>query len=121
MELDAAVPVLTASPDLAIRLGFAAAIGLLLGVDRDLRRAAGAFIGIIGAGLVVFNKSKPHNITIAAPLFLTEVIGIACGAAQWPLVSVAAPTGLIMLSVLRLAKPKDNTAPAPGADDATQA
>jgi putative Mg2+ transporter-C (MgtC) family protein len=160
MELNAAVPLIAASPDLAMRLGFAAAIGLLLGVDRELRgvpaglrthgliclatsaltvsmislsntldtdggdplrmyEAAGSFIGIIGAGLVVFNKGKLHNITTAAHLFLTAVIGIACGAAQWPLVAVAAPTGLIMLSVVRLAKPKDETAHAAGTDDAT--
>ena len=42
--------------------------------------AAGAFIGIIGAGLIVFSKGEVKNLTTAAHLWLTAVIGIACGA-----------------------------------------
>ena len=60
--------------------------------------ATGAFIGIIGAGLIVFSKGEVKNITTAAHLWLTAVIGIACGAAQWPLVAIAAVIGLLMLS-----------------------
>ncbi len=61
---------------------------------------AGAFIGIVAAGLIVVSKGEVHNLTTAVHLWLAAVIGIACGAAQWPLVAVAALIGFIMLSVL---------------------
>ncbi|KZY56305.1 MgtC/SapB family transporter [Erythrobacter sp. HI0063] len=134
--------------DLLSRLGIAAVIGLLLGLDRELRghaagmrthglicfsaaamtvsvvalynemggqqmdplrvyEAAGAFIGIIGAGLIVFSKGRVHNLTTAAHLWLAAVIGIACGAAQWPLVAIASVISLVMLTLLRLVEPKD--------------
>jgi putative Mg2+ transporter-C (MgtC) family protein len=69
--------------------------------------AAGAFIGIIGAGLIVFSKGRVHNLTTAAHLWLAAVIGIACGAAQWPLVAIASVISLVMLTLLRLVEPKD--------------
>jgi putative Mg2+ transporter-C (MgtC) family protein len=62
--------------------------------------AAGAFIGIIGAGLIVFSKGEVKNLTTAAHLWLTAVTGIACGAGQWPLVAIAAAISLLMLTVL---------------------
>jgi putative Mg2+ transporter-C (MgtC) family protein len=133
--------------DLLSRLGIAAIIGLLLGLDRELRghaagmrthglvcfaaaamtvsvlglyntldaeradplriyEAAGAFIGIIGAGLIVFSKGQVHNLTTAAHLWLAAVIGIACGAGQWPLVAVAFVVGVIMLTLLKAVEPK---------------
>ena len=105
--------------DLLLRLGAAAAIGLVLGLDRELRghaagmrthglicfasaamtvsivalygqlagermdplriyEATGAFIGIIGAGLIVFSKGEVKNVTTAAHLWVTAVIGVAC-------------------------------------------
>ena len=134
--------------DLAMRLGVAAIIGLLLGLDRELRghaagmrthglicfaaaamtvsaislyfelgggpqsgsqldvlriyEATGAFIGIIGAGLIVFSKGKVKNLTTAAHLWLAAVIGIACGAAQWPLVAIGAAISVVMLTLLRV-------------------
>lgn len=159
MELNAAVPLAGANADLVLRLGVAAVLGLLLGLDRELRghaaglrthgliclaaatitvsvvglygsmdipngdplrlyEAAGAFIGIIGAGLIVFNKGEVQNITTAAHLFLTAVIGIACGAAQWPLVAIATPVGLLMLSVLGLLERKADKLGGKSADDA---
>ena len=95
--------------DLLSRLGIAACLGLLLGLDRELRghaaglrthglicfsaaamtvsvialyqqmggnrmdplrvyEATGAFIGIVGAGLIVFSKGQVHNLTTAAHL-----------------------------------------------------
>lgn len=48
--------------------------------------ATGAFIGIIGAGLIVFSKGQVRNLTTAAHLWLAAVAGVACGAGQWPLV-----------------------------------
>jgi putative Mg2+ transporter-C (MgtC) family protein len=131
--------------DLLTRLGVAAVVGLLLGIDREARgraaglrthglicfsaaamtasmvalynqvgaqqqdnqldllrifEATGAFIGIIGAGLIVFSKGRVKNLTTAAHLWLTAVIGIACGAAQWPLVVIGAGISILMLTVL---------------------
>ena len=62
--------------------------------------ATGAFIGIIGAGLIVFSKGEVKNLTTAAHLWLAAVVGIACGAAQWPLVVIAAVISVVMLTLL---------------------
>ena len=73
------------------------------GGNLDLLRifeANGAFVGIIGAGLIVFSKGQVKNLTTAANLWLATVVGIACGAGQWPLVMVAALISVIMLTVL---------------------
>lgn len=159
MPLNDAIPLSALDADLVLRLGLAAALGLMLGIDRELRgaaaglrthgliclaaaaitvsmialfetmdlpngdplrlyEAAAGFIGIIGAGLIVFNKGSVHNITTAAHLFLTAVIGIACGTAQWPLVAVAAPLGLVMLSAIRLFEDKERGPPDERAGDA---
>jgi putative Mg2+ transporter-C (MgtC) family protein len=67
-----------------------------------LYEACGSFIGIIGAGLIVFSKGEVKNLTTAAHLWLTAVIGIACGAAQWPLVAIGAAIAVIMLTVFGL-------------------
>ena len=129
--------------DLLTRLGVAALLGLLLGLDREMRgmaagmrthglicfsaaamtvsiislylelggarmdplrvyEATGAFIGIIGAGLIVFSKGQVKNLTTAAHLWLAAVIGIACGSAQWPLVAIGAAISVVMLTLLRL-------------------
>jgi len=126
--------------DLLARLGVAALLGLLLGLDREFRgraagmrthglicfsaatmtvsiialhrqlggdpmrvfEAAGAFIGIIGAGLIVFSKGEVKNLTTAAHLWLAAVIGIACGAAQWPLVVIGSLISVVMLTLLGL-------------------
>lgn len=134
--------------DLLVRLGAAAVLGLLLGLDREIRghaagmrthglicfsaaamtistialyndlggtrmdplrvyEATGAFIGIIGAGLIVFSKGEVHNLTTAAHLWLAAVIGIACGAGQWPLVAIGSVISLLMLTLLRFVEPKD--------------
>lgn len=143
MELNE--PVLTGwlDPDLISRLGIAAIVGLLLGLDREVRgRAAGlrthglicfaaaamtvslvalyrqmgpgqadflriyegtgAFIGIIGAGLIVFSKGRVKNLTTAAHLFLTAVVGIACGFGQWPLVAICVAVSVLMLTLIGL-------------------
>lgn len=127
--------------DLLMRLSVAAGLGLLLGLDRELRghaaglrthglvcftaaamtvsiialynqlggermdplrvfEATGAFIGIIGAGLIVFSKGRIKNLTTAANLWLVAVIGIACGAGQWPLVAIGVGVSLIMMTFL---------------------
>ena len=147
MELNDPVLIHWIDYDLLSRLGIAAVIGLLLGLDRELRghaagmrthglicfsaaamtvsvlglytsldgqrmdplriyEASGAFIGIIGAGLIVFSKGQVHNLTTAAHLWLAAVVGIACGAAQWPLVAVAVIISVVMLTLLRVVEPK---------------
>lgn len=90
--------------------------GLSYGRADPLRvyEAAGAFIGIIGAGLVVFSKGEVHNLTTAANLWLTAVVGIACGLGQWPVVAVATAVGLIMLSLIRFLARKDHSGTADG-------
>ena len=79
--------------------------------------AAGAFIGIIGAGLIVFSKGQVHNLTTAAHLWLAAVIGIACGAAQWPLVAIASVISLLILTLLRLVEPKEKDRKLDGQDE----
>ena len=148
MHLNDAVLVHWIDYDLLTRLGVAAVLGLLLGLDREVRgraagmrthglicfsaammtvslvalhhqiggesdvlrifEATGAFIGIIGAGLIVFSKGQVKNLTTAAHLFLTAVIGIACGAGQWPLVAIAAAIAVLMLTVLGLIERRFN-------------
>ena len=143
MDLNPPVLVHWIDYDVALRLGVAAVLGLLLGLDRELRNhaagmrthglicvsaaamtvsiislynqlhgqrmdplrlyeAAGTFIGIIGAGLIVFSKGEVKNLTTAAHLWLAAVVGIACGAGQWPLVVICGLVSLLMLTVLGL-------------------
>jgi putative Mg2+ transporter-C (MgtC) family protein len=147
MELNEPILIDWINYDVALRLGVAALLGLVLGLDRELRghaagmrthglicfsaaimtvsivslyyqldgarmdplrifEATGAFIGIIGAGLIVFSKGEVRNLTTAAHLWLTAVIGIACGAGQWPLVAIGAVISLVMLTLLRVAERK---------------
>ena len=140
MELNQPVLIHTIDLDLLSRLGIAAVLGLVLGLDRELRghaaglrthglicfaaaamavsmialynqlggrqmdplrifEATGTFIGIIGAGLIVFSKGQVKNLTTAANLWLVAVIGIACGAGQWPLVAIGAGVSLILTTL----------------------
>ncbi len=145
MELNSPVLMHWLDWDLLTRLGIAAVLGLVLGLDREMRglaagmrthglicfsaaamtvsiislyhqmggqrmdplrifEATGSFIGIIGAGLIVFSKGEVKNLTTAANLWLAAVIGIACGAAQWPLVAIGGVISIVMLTVLRAAE-----------------
>lgn len=147
MELNPPVLLGFLDLDMFERLGVAAALGLLLGLDREWRghaaglrthglicfasaamtvamialynqldgermdplrifEATGAFIGIIGAGLIVFSKGEVKNLTTAAHLWLTAVIGVACGAALWPLVLTGAAISFVMLTLLGLVERK---------------
>jgi putative Mg2+ transporter-C (MgtC) family protein len=145
MELNAGTPLHWIDTEVLLRLGLAALLGLVLGLDRELKgnaagmrthglicfsasvmtvcsialyhqlggqehgmdplrifEGAGAFVGIIAAGLIVISKGEVHNLTTAAHIWLATVIGIACGAGQWPLVLVAAIVAVIMMTVLRV-------------------
>jgi len=152
--------------EVLLRLSVAAATGLLLGLDRELRghaaglrthgivcfsaaamtvsmialhrqfgsvgtdplrvfEATGAFIGIIGAGLIVFSRGRVKNLTTAAHLWLASVAGIACGAGQWPLVAMAALVSLVMLTLLAFVEKRlgyyDDDAERDDADDSAPA
>ena len=143
MELNPVTPLTALDADLLLRLAVPVALGLLLGLDREMRghaaglrthgliclasaamtvaalalfnqldgarvdplrvfEAAAAFLGIIGAGLVVFAQGSIKNVTTAVHLWLTAVIGIACGAALWPIVAIAGLGALLLLVILNV-------------------
>ena len=146
MELNPSVPLHLIDGPILVRLGAAAILGLLLGLDRELRdhpagmrthgiicftsalmtisaislhgqmggegnldplrvfEAAAAFSGIIAAGVIVFSRGKVRHITTAAHLWLAAMIGISCGAGQWPLVVSSAIVAVVMLSLLGIAE-----------------
>lgn len=153
MLLNPSSPLVELDGEIALRLGVAAVIGLLLGLDREVRGyaagmrthglvcfsaaamtvslialylqfnmanetaqmdplrlygAVGAFVGIIGAALIVFSKGQLHNLTTAAHLWLAAVVGMACGAGQWPLVAIGAAISLVMITFLRLVEKKQS-------------
>ena len=168
MDLNPPIAIHAIDVEVLLRLAVAAAVGLLLGLDRELRghaaglrthgivcfsaaamtvsmialhrqldttgtdplrvfEATGAFIGIIGAGLIVFSKGRVKNLTTAAHLWLASVAGVACGAGQWPLVAMAALVSLVMLTLLGFVEKRmgvyeddseggDDVAPAPKKD-----
>jgi putative Mg2+ transporter-C (MgtC) family protein len=143
VELNAAIPTDSLDTEVLMRLAVAAIIGLVLGLDRELRGHAaglrthglicfsaaimtvsmlslyeqlgsegsrmdplrifegtGAFIGIVAAGLIVVSKGEVHNLTTAAHIWLASVIGIACGAGQWPLVAIGSVMAFVMITLL---------------------
>ncbi|PNU04839.1 MgtC/SapB family protein [Novosphingobium guangzhouense] len=164
MELNAPIPVTAVDAELLWRIGAAAVLGPLLGLDREMRghaaglrthglicvsaaamtvavvalylqfdsdgesrmdplrifEATGAFVGFLGAGLIVFARGKLHNLTTAAHLWLTAVIGVACGAGLWPLVAVCVLASVLMLTLLTLIEgewSRDRRIGARGKDD----
>jgi putative Mg2+ transporter-C (MgtC) family protein len=62
--------------------------------------STGAFVGIVAAGLIVVSKGEIHNLTTAAHIWLASVIGIACGAGQWPLVAIGSIMAFVMITLL---------------------
>jgi len=145
MTLNPGTPLHWIDGEILLRLGVAAVLGLLLGLDRELRghaagmrthglvcvtaavmtmsiialylqlagahsrmdplrlfEGAGAFVGIIAAGLIVVSKGEVHNLTTAVHMWMATIVGIACGAAQWPLVLVATLVAMLMLTLLRI-------------------
>lgn len=143
MQLNDAIAISYVDTEVLMRLGAAAIIGLLLGLDRELRghaaglrthglicfsaaimtvsilalyqelgtenarmdplrifESTGAFVGIVAAGLIVVSKGEVHNLTTAAHIWLASVIGIACGAGQWPLVAIGSIMAFFMITLL---------------------
>lgn len=143
MQLNDAIAIHYVDTEVLLRLGSAACVGLLLGLDRELRghaaglrthglicfsaaimtvsilalyqqlgtgnarmdplrifESTGAFVGIVAAGLIVVSKGQVHNLTTAAHIWLASVIGIACGAGQWPLVAIGSIMAFVMITLL---------------------
>ncbi|WP_431471056.1 MgtC/SapB family protein [Sphingosinithalassobacter sp. LHW66-3] len=61
-------------------------------------------IGFIAAGLIFVRAGDVRNLTTAANIWLSAAVGIACGAGQWQVVTIAAVLGLTLLVALRIAK-----------------
>lgn len=57
--------------------------------------------GILAAGLIIFKGGDVRNLTTAAHVWLTAVIGIACGAGQYVLAGIAAALGLLVMIVVK--------------------
>ncbi|TCU61906.1 putative Mg2+ transporter-C (MgtC) family protein [Novosphingobium sp. PhB57] len=156
MELNPAIPLHAIDSEVLLRLGIAAVVGLLLGLDREwhghpaglrthglvcvaaatmttsiialyfqldgprmdplrIFEATGAFVGFIGAGLIVFSRGRLRNLTTAAHMWLTAIIGIACGAGQWPLVAIGMLVSLVMVTALHFVEARwDRRHPSPG-------
>lgn len=145
MIVNPVTPLHALDADVLLRLGLAALIGTVLGIDRELKgnpagmrthglvcftaaamtlsvlalyyqlgaansradplrifEGAGAFVGIVAAGLIVFSGGQVKNLTTAVHIWLAAVIGIACGAGQWPLVAMGSIIAVLMLSALRV-------------------
>lgn len=142
MTLNPDTPLHLIDGPVMLRLSIAALLGLLLGLDRQLRghaaglrthglicftsalmtvcaialhnqlqgegnidplrvfEASAAFSGIIATGLIIFSKGEIKNLTTAAHIWLASMIGIASGAALWPLVASATLVAILMLSLL---------------------
>lgn len=142
MTLNPDTPLHLIDGPVMLRLSIAALLGLLLGLDRQLRghaaglrthglicftsalmtvcaialhnqlqgegnidplrvfEASAAFSGIIATGLIIFSKGEIKNLTTAAHIWLASMIGIASGAALWPLVASATLVAVLMLSLL---------------------
>lgn len=142
MTLNPDTPLHLIDGPVMLRLSIAALLGLLLGLDRQIRghaaglrthglicftsalmtvcaialhnqlqgegnidplrvfEASAAFSGIIATGLIIFSKGEIKNLTTAAHIWLASMIGIACGAALWPLVASATLVAILMLSLL---------------------
>ncbi|MDH2130063.1 MgtC/SapB family protein [Sphingobium yanoikuyae] len=142
MTLNPDTPLHLIDGPVMLRLSIAALLGLLLGLDRQMRghaaglrthglicftsalmtvcaialhnqlqgegnidplrvfEASAAFSGIIATGLIIFSKGEIKNLTTAAHIWLASMIGIASGAALWPLVASATLVAILMLSLL---------------------
>jgi putative Mg2+ transporter-C (MgtC) family protein len=58
-------------------------------------------VGFLGAGVIVHNaqSSKVHGLTTAATIWVTAVLGAACGTGDWPVVAVTVAIVSAILSV----------------------
>ena len=105
--------------ELIARIGLAGILGGLLGFEREIRghdpgmrthaRVAAqvaAGIGFIGAGAVMRSGGSVRGLTTAASLWVSAAIGVAAGAAGYGPMAGATAVSLLILTGLRIAKPK---------------
>ena len=66
------------------------------------RVAAGVVsgIGFIGGGVIIFQRNVVRGITTAAGMWVAAAIGLACGAAMYPLAAAATLITLLVLELL---------------------
>ena len=66
------------------------------------RVAAGVVsgIGFIGGGVIIFQRNVIRGITTAAGMWVAAAIGLACGAAMYPLAAAATLITLLVLELL---------------------
>ncbi|EJL23762.1 MgtC/SapB family protein [Novosphingobium sp. AP12] len=102
MELNAGVPIHSIDTEVLLRIGVAALLGPLLGLDREMR---GHVAGLRTRGLICVSAAAMAVSVIALYLQFgqggeSRMIGIACGAGQWPLVAICALVSVVMLTLL---------------------
>ena len=69
----------------------------------DPSRVAGQIvtgIGFLGGGAILRNRDTVHGMTTAATIWVNAAIGVACGAAQYPLAIATTALTLVVLVVL---------------------
>jgi putative Mg2+ transporter-C (MgtC) family protein len=62
-------------------------------------------VGFIGAGAIIRNGTSVHGVTTAATVWLAASVGVACAAGGYTAALVATGLALVVLVVLRGAKP----------------
>lgn len=90
-----------------VGMGAALVMALASGLyseDSAARLAANIItgIGFLGAGVIVRRGSEAHELTTAASIWFTAIVGMACGAELYVLASGATLLGFVVLAVLRL-------------------
>jgi len=86
--------------EILLRLFFAAGMGALIGVERDLRRRPAGIrtrIGFLGAGAILKDSAGLVGLTTAATIFVEAAIGMAAGGGFYAI--AAATTGIVLFAL----------------------
>ena len=97
--------------EVLLRLFFAAGMGALIGVERDLRRRPAGIrtrIGFLGAGAILKDSAGLVGLTTAATIFVEAAIGMAAGGGFYAIAGASTGTVLFALAVLGWATEKLN-------------
>ena len=95
--------------EILLRLFFAAGMGALIGVERDLRRRPAGIrtrIGFLGAGAILKDSAGLVGLTTAATIFVEAAIGTAAGGGFYAVAGATTGTVLFALAVLGWATEK---------------
>lgn len=57
-------------------------------------------IGFLGAGAILHNRESVHGMTTAATIWVNAAIGMAAGAGEYAMASIATVVALIVLAIL---------------------